>query len=160
MSGQKRKKNVSYDKSRFLAVWVTKWTFWAHFAFSNFKSSRKQSGLRFAISSVKMGLNKHFHGEPKNVKIIFQPVNVGPAQTGFQNCYLGIIQHGKLTFLCWIIPKSQFCKPVWAGPTLTDFVWICGYSIRQAIRQLITRVILEKSQRSWWTKIVLHEMAS
>jgi hypothetical protein len=32
----------------------------------------EHSGLRFSISSVKMGLNKHFHEEPKNVKIIFE----------------------------------------------------------------------------------------
>jgi hypothetical protein len=42
-----------------------------------------------------MGLNKVFLGEPKNVKIIFLPVNVCPAQTGLQNCDLGIILQGK-----------------------------------------------------------------
>ena len=143
-------------KAVFLAVWVTKRTSWAHFAFSNFKSWRKQSGLRCSISSVKMGVNKHFHGEPKNVKIIFLPVNVCRAQTGLRNCELGIFQQGKVALLCWKIPNSKFCKPVWARQTLTAFVWICGYSIRQAIRQSITRVISKKSQRSWWTKIILH----
>ena len=66
-----------------------------------------------------MGLNRHFHGKPKNVKIIFLPVTVFPAQTGLQTCDLRIIQQGKDAQLCWIILKSQVCKPVWAGKTVT-----------------------------------------
>ena len=49
-------------------------------------------------------------------------VTVGRAQTGLQNCDLGIIQHSKVPFLCWIILKSQFCWPVWARQTVTHFV--------------------------------------
>ena len=112
----------------------------------------KETGLE-VIRLIPVGL---FPWKSKNVKIIFQPSTVFPAPTGQQNCDLGIIQHRTRALRCWIIPRSRFHGPVWAGKTVEHLVWICGYSVRQAICQSITRVILEKSQRSWWTKIILH----
>ena len=71
VSGQKRKKNVFHDKSRFFGCFSDKTEILSPLCLLKLLKLVTRSGLRFSISSVKMGLNRHFHGKPKNVKIIF-----------------------------------------------------------------------------------------